>query len=174
MNVTVPICVGTCSLHTRRSGLRCYFLGSVVTRGSTLETAHCGVPDPPLLCSLLSFLCCLIICAQGEALCGRVINGSPGGPEVQAFATEWRCLSLVWMVHLIAFDRSGPDGVSPGADLGSVKQSLTEQISCFSGRPFSAAVVCFLSHLGFPFLFVQDYLLLIPSCIRVAGNKFFL
>lgn len=68
------------------------------------------------------------------------------------------------MVHLIAFDGNGADSGIHGADPGSVKQTLTKQISCFSGEPAGAAVVC----AG------VIWASFIPSCIRITGNKLFL
>lgn len=52
---------------------------------------------------------------------------------------------LVLMVHLIALGRSGMGSGVPRAALGSVQQILAEQISRFSGEPFSTAVVLCLS-----------------------------
>lgn len=134
---------------------------------------QCSLPSPALLICLVSSIAS-VLCAKGTALCGRIVNGLPRGPEVQAYQREWRCLSLVSTVNVMAFDRSGADAGIPRADLGSVKQILTKQISCFSAGPFSAAVVLYWSDLGFPFLFIPEYLALIPSFIRAAENTVFL
>lgn len=59
---------------------------------------------------------------KGKAPCGRVIRRWLGWPDGQACRVEWNCRKWVLMVHLIPFDKSGPDPGTVGVNLGPVNR----------------------------------------------------